>query len=88
MVEQSLIDKAYLEGMAHHVGEGGRLTHENAVEQLQYILATREPVSVSLEKMSNTVAALYTNWETFTAQRPSPRETAKAVLDAAGVKYE
>ena len=45
------------------------------------------PVSVSLEKISNVVAALYTNWETFTSQRPSPRETAKAVLDAAGVKY-
>jgi hypothetical protein len=33
-----MIDKDYLSEMAHHVGEGGRLTHENAVELLRFIM--------------------------------------------------
>jgi hypothetical protein len=41
-----MIDKAYLENMAHHVGEGGRLTHENAVELLA---CTTEAVGLLLE---------------------------------------
>lgn len=47
---------------------------------LRHHLRTNKPVSVSLDKVSE---ALIGSWYNVT-----PREMAKAVLDAAGVKYE
>lgn len=75
----SLIERTNLDGMKKAMRE--------ALALLPTLSAALAKEPVDMEGCSNVIAALYTNWETFTAQRPSPRETAKAVLDYIGVPY-
>ena len=74
-----LINKSRLEQMEAHMDEGGKFTHENAVELLQHALTS--PELVSLE------GCVHSLRHRFNLMGSDARRYAIAVLDAAEVKY-